>query len=128
MLIEKLMMPYVLASQHYMVNISFFIAMLWVYTHNHAEQCFTITIDCALINEPDYVEGLEALNIAFQMSMWGNLICFVLHYTIQRLQLSSNIEDDEKGNVASKFNQFAFLRKYLMLIKVMVQFAITTNA
>ena len=77
---------------------------------------------------PESEQAMHGLNLAYHLSMWGNLICFALHYTIQRLQLSSNIGDDEKGNVSSKFNQFAFLRKYLMLFKVMIQFAVTTNA
>lgn len=87
MLVEKLMMPYVLASQHYMINLAFFVAMLWNFLDDDKSKCFYESAEC-YIDRPDNVvtesgkEDIHEIQLAYEISMWTNFISFCLHFTI----------------------------------------------
>ena len=60
---------------------------------------------------------------AFKFAMWTNLASFLLHYANKRMEIWSNESQNHQGNtIFQNRSQFAFLGKYFIIIKVVLQF------
>ena len=56
--------------------------MLWIYISDYDKYCWSISSKCMTNASPESEQAMKGLNLAYHLSMWGNLICFALHYTI----------------------------------------------
>lgn len=113
MITEKLMMPYVIASQHPIVNLAMGFIMLYT-TIFHSEDA-DFQKDKIKVLENDYLS--RAIPFAYNLQMSAHLSAFVLHVIIARLNLSENVNN---------YNKYVFITKYLMIVKVLsVFFSIT---
>ena len=91
MLVEKMMMPYVLASQHYMINLTFFITMLIATLYKPFGECSHLGRSEGTKCFMDYhLDDVRSVDKAFNFAMATNLISFVLDFGHQRIQIMAN--------------------------------------
>jgi len=72
----------------------------------------------------DNQELHDDVKLAYKILMISHFVCFGLSFVIERLSVAANFVEKEGED---NFNKFVFLRKYLMLIKVLLMFLSVTN-
>ena len=89
MIVEKLMMPFILASQHYMVNLAFFVTSLIVYFPESYSDCYyrKETHYYCLMDDLSHDLGLNNYfkKNVYIIVMCANFVSFLLHYIARQL-------------------------------------------
>ena len=84
MIVEKLMMPYVLASQHTIVNLALGIIMAWSLELQDVTPC----IDPNNCVTHEDIELNQSVKLAYSILMYAHFTSFALHFIITRISVA----------------------------------------